>query len=96
MILTSCFTVTTLVTTQAVVAAEQIECRVEVRVDLMDAIADSFQSHSPVRSLRFLFTARYGSRAYNQDENNMVYREHGVNVAHVVVSAFSFVFSFSR
>lgn len=43
--------------TQSVIATEQVQCCIQVRVDFMDSVPNSFQSHPPVWSLWLVFTA---------------------------------------
>lgn len=41
--------------TEAVIASEQVQCRVQVGVNLVYSITDRFQLHPPVWGLRFMF-----------------------------------------
>lgn len=40
--------------TEPVIATKQVQCCVQVRVDLVYSVTNSFQSHPPVRGLRLL------------------------------------------
>lgn len=51
-------TVAALVLAEPVLAAQQVQGRVQVRVDLVHAIADRLQRHPPVRALRRLLAPR--------------------------------------
>lgn len=60
-------TITTSVMTQAVVSSEQVQRCVQVRVDLVDPVADRFQGHPPVRGLRL--TRDSSDTEQSQQEN---------------------------
>ena len=66
-------TVTTPVVTQPVISAEQVQCCVQVLVDLMYSIADSFQGHPPVGGLWLMFAGWHmmeeSTGAQTQQEN---------------------------
>lgn len=58
------------VVTQAVITSEQVQRRVQVRVNLVYAIADSFQRHPPVWSLRFMFVRGQTPRKVEREGEN--------------------------
>lgn len=66
-------TVTTPVVTQPVISTEQIQCCVQVLVNLVYSVADSFQGHPPVGSLWLMFAGRHlmeeSTGAQTQQEN---------------------------
>lgn len=64
-------TIATPVLAQAVIATEQVQCRVQVCVNLVYSVADGFQPHPPVWSLRFMFVRGQTPRKVeDQGENS--------------------------
>ena len=51
-------TIGALVLAQPVIAAKQVQRRVEIRVDLVDSVTDRLQRRAPVRRLGFPFARR--------------------------------------
>lgn len=72
-------TITTPVMTQPVVAPEQVQCCVQVRVDLVYSVADGLQSRPPVGGLRLLLP---GGRAW---ETSAGERDHQENTGEAAV-----------
>lgn len=56
--------------TQPVIAAEQVQRCVQVRVDLVYSVTDRFQSHPPVRSLWLSFASGHTSTTVQAQEQN--------------------------
>lgn len=52
-------TITTPIMTQTVIAAEQVQCCIQVRVNLVNSVTDSFQSHPPVWGFWLMFGGRH-------------------------------------
>lgn len=66
-------TITTPIMTQTVITAEQVQCCIQVRVNLVNSVTDSFQSHPPVWSFWLMFAGRHiwetSTRVQTQQEN---------------------------